>query len=116
MGYAHSVEVWQGEGMIGGLYGLRMGAAFFGESMFSRERDGSKIALAWLVARLRAGRFRLLDTQFTTPHLERLGARSVPRRHYHELLEHALMRRGDFYSLGGDVSPEDVVQLVTHKS
>ena len=116
MGYAHSVEVWRGDEMIGGLYGLQMGAAFFGESMFSRERDGSKIALAWLVARLRAGRFRLLDTQFTTPHLEGLGARAVPRRHYHELLEHALMRRADFYSVGTDATPEDVVQLITQRS
>ena len=76
MGYAHSVEVWQKDQLIGGLYGLRLGAAFFGESMFSNARDGSKIALAWLIARLRAGRFTLLDTQFTTPHLERLGAGS----------------------------------------
>ena len=116
MGHAHSVEVWQGEEMIGGLYGLRLGAAFFGESMFSRRRDGSKIALAWLVARLRAGEFTLLDTQFTTPHLESLGARAVPRAHYHELLDRALMRRGDFYSLAADVPPETVVQLITHKS
>ena len=116
MGYAHSVEVWQNESMIGGLYGLRLGAAFFGESMFSGARDGSKIALAWLVARLRAGRFTLLDTQFTTPHLERLGARLVPRGHYHELLERALMRRGDFYSLTADTSASDVIQLITQRS
>ena len=116
MGYAHSVEVWQDDALIGGLYGLRLGAAFFGESMFSHRRDGSKIALAWLVARLRAGEFTLLDTQFTTPHLESMGARAVPRAHYHELLDRALMRRGDFYSLAADVSPETVVQLITHKS
>ena len=116
MGYAHSVEVWRQDALIGGLYGLRLGAAFFGESMFSRERDGSKIALAWLVARLRAGRFTLLDTQFTTPHLEGLGARLVPRGHYHELLERALMRRGDFYSLTVDTSASDVVQLINQRS
>ena len=116
MGYAHSVEVWQNDSMIGGLYGLRLGAAFFGESMFSGARDGSKIALAWLVARLRAGRFTLLDTQFTTPHLELLGARLVPRGHYHELLERALMRRGDFYSLTADTSASDVIQLITQRS
>lgn len=116
MGYAHTVEVWQGDNLVGGLYGLRLGAAFFGESMFSRERDGSKIALAWLVARLRHGRFTLLDTQFTTPHLEGLGARSVPRAHYHELLERALTRRGDFRALPVDTQPSDVVQLITQRS
>lgn len=116
MGHAHSIEVWQGPDLIGGLYGLRLGAAFFGESMFSRKSDGSKIALAWLVARLRAGDFGLLDTQFTTPHLESLGARAVPRAHYHELLDRALARRGNFYSLAADVPPERVVQLITHKS
>ena len=116
MGYAHSVEVWCDQVLIGGLYGLRLGAAFFGESMFSQERDGSKIALAWLIARLRKGRFTLLDTQFTTPHLESLGARLVPRGHYHELLERALMRRGDFYSLTVDTSASDVVQLITQRS
>lgn len=116
MGHAHSVEVWQGPDLIGGLYGLRLGAAFFGESMFSRRRDASKIALAWLVARLRAGGFTLLDTQFTTPHLESMGARAVPRAHYHELLDRALGLRGDFYSLPADASAETVVQLITHKS
>ena len=116
MGHAHSIEVWRDEEMIGGLYGLRLGAAFFGESMFTRRRDGSKIALAWLVARLRAGEFTLLDTQFTTPHLESLGARAVPRAHYHELLERALSRRGNFYSLPADASAEMVVQLITQRS
>ena len=116
MGYAHSIEVWQDDALIGSLYGLRLGAAFFGESMFSRARDGSKIALAWLIARLRAGRFTLLDTQFTTPHLESLGARLVPRGHYHELLERALMRRGDIYSLTVDTSASEVVQLITQRS
>ena len=84
--------------------------------MFSHGRDASKIALAWLVARLRAGEFSLLDTQFTTPHLESLGARAVPRAHYHELLDRALSRRGNFYSLAADASPSGVVQLITHKS
>lgn len=116
MGYAHSIEVWRDEDLIGGLYGLRLGSAFFGESMFSGARDGSKIALAWLVARLRAGRFTLLDTQFTTPHLESLGARLVPRAHYHELLERALMRRGDIYSLTVDTSASEIVQLITQRS
>lgn len=116
MRHAHSIEVWRDNRLIGGLYGLRLGAAFFGESMFSAERDGSKIALAWLVARLRVGGFTLLDTQFTTPHLEGLGARSVPKAHYHDLLERALTRRGDLYSLAADCSPGEVVHLITHKS
>ena len=116
MGYAHSIEVWQDDAMIGGLYGLHLGAAFFGESMFSRERDGSKIALAWLVARLRKGGFTLLDTQFTTDHLESLGARAVPRAHYLDLLDRALNRRGKFYSVEAELQPSEVVQLITHRS
>ena len=116
MGYAHSIEVWCEQDLIGGLYGLRLGAAFFGESMFSRQPDGSKIALAWLVARLKAGNFTLLDTQFTTPHLERLGARAVPRAHYHELLDRAMSRRGDFHALPSAYSPSAVVQLITQTS
>lgn len=116
MGHAHSVEVWRDDELVGGLYGLRLGAAFFGESMFSRMRDGSKIALAHLVARMRAGGFTLLDTQFTTPHLESLGARAVPRPHYHDLLARALTRRGDFYSLGEEVATSEIVQLITQRS
>lgn len=116
MGYAHTVEVWRDRRLVGGLYGLRLGGAFFGESMFSRERDSSKIALAHLVARLGAGGFTLLDTQFTTPHLESLGARSVPRSYYHDLLARALTRQGDFYCLDAEVAPADIVQLITHRS
>ena len=116
MTYAHSVEVWRDDQLIGGLYGLHLGGAFFGESMFSQARDGSKIALAWLVARLKAGGFTLLDTQFTTAHLESLGARSVPRAHYHELLDRALAKPGNFNALPADYSPSGVVQLITHKS
>ena len=116
MGYAHSVEVWQDDRLVGGLYGLHIGSAFFGESMFSTARDSSKIALAWLVARLNAGGFTLLDTQFTTPHLESMGARAVPRQHYHELLDRALAKRAEFNSLPADYSPSGVVQLITHKS
>ena len=116
MGHAHTVEVWQDGRLVGGLYGLRLGGAFFGESMFSRVRDGSKIALAHLVARLGAGGFTLLDTQFTTPHLESMGARAVPRSYYHDLLACALTRRGDFYCLDADVTPSAVVQLITQRS
>lgn len=100
MGHAHSVEVWQDEALIGGLYGVRLGAAFFGESMFSRARDASKIALAHLVARLRAGGFRLLDTQFTTDHLERFGATTVTRACYHRMLEQSIREPADFHALG----------------
>ncbi|MEM7742992.1 MAG: leucyl/phenylalanyl-tRNA--protein transferase [Pseudomonadota bacterium] len=112
MGYAHSIEVWQADRLVGGLYGLALGTAFFGESMFSAERDGSKVALAWLVARLRIGGYTLLDTQFTTAHLESLGARAVPRAHYHQLLERALLRRGDFRRLGMDTTPDDVIGII----
>ncbi|MBV8907413.1 MAG: leucyl/phenylalanyl-tRNA--protein transferase [Sphingomonas sp.] len=89
-GHAHSVEVWLAGELVGGLYGVKLGRAFFGESMFSRERDASKIALAWLVARLRTGNFTLLDCQFMTEHLASLGAISVPRETYVALLSAAL--------------------------
>jgi leucyl/phenylalanyl-tRNA--protein transferase len=89
-GHAHSVEVWHGGSIVGGLYGVKLGRAFFGESMFSRMRDASKVALAWLVARLKAGNFTLLDCQFMTEHLASLGAVSVPRETYVALLSAAL--------------------------
>ena len=89
-GHAHSLEVWQGSTLVGGLYGVKLGRAFFGESMFSRQRDTSKVALSWLVARLRAGNFTLLDCQFMTEHLASLGAISVPRENYVALLSAAL--------------------------
>jgi leucyl/phenylalanyl-tRNA--protein transferase len=93
-GHAHSIEVWQdgdaGRALVGGLYGVKLGRAFFGESMFSRAADASKVALAWLVARLNAGNFSLLDCQFMTPHLATLGAVSVARETYVALLSAAL--------------------------
>jgi leucyl/phenylalanyl-tRNA--protein transferase len=89
-GHAHSVEVWNGGALAGGLYGVKLGRAFFGESMFSREADASKVALAWLVARLKVGNFTLLDCQFMTEHLASLGAISVPRETYVALLSAAL--------------------------
>jgi leucyl/phenylalanyl-tRNA--protein transferase len=90
-GHAHSIEVWGADGALaGGLYGVKLGRAFFGESMFSRAADGSKVALAWLVARLKAGNFMLLDCQFMTEHLASLGAVSVPRETYVALLSVAL--------------------------
>jgi leucyl/phenylalanyl-tRNA--protein transferase len=93
-GHAHSIEVWHaaepGGELVGGLYGVKLGGAFFGESMFSRMPDASKVALAWLVARLKVGGFSLLDCQFMTEHLASLGALSVPRKTYVELLSTAL--------------------------
>ncbi|OHC98578.1 MAG: leucyl/phenylalanyl-tRNA--protein transferase, partial [Sphingomonadales bacterium GWF1_63_6] len=86
IGYAHSVEVWEGEELVGGLYGVALGQAFFGESMVSRRTDASKVALAWLVARLRFGGFTLLDCQFMTEHLRSLGAVEIAQRDYLQLL------------------------------
>lgn len=86
IGYAHSVEVWEGEELVGGLYGVALGRAFFGESMVSRRADASKVALAWLVARLRFGGFTLLDCQFMTDHLHSMGAVEISQRDYLQLL------------------------------
>ncbi len=88
-GYAHTMEVWAKDEMIGGVYGIALGGAFFGESMFSNDRDGSKIALTWLVDHLRRAKFALFDTQFITPHLTSLGAIEVPRDAYRALLNEA---------------------------
>ena len=89
-GFAHSQEIWRGGRLVGGVYGVVLGRAFFGESMFSAETDGSKLALAHLVARLRAGGFVLFDTQFLTPHLASLGAVEISRAEYHRRLAAAL--------------------------
>ena len=94
VGHAHSIECWHDGKLVGGLYGVKLGRAFFGESMFSRMTDASKVALAWLVARLKAGHFTLLDCQFITPHLESLGAMTVSRDHYVGLLTSALSSGG----------------------
>ncbi len=88
-GHAHSIEVWLEDGLVGGLYGVVLGGAFFGESMFSTARDASKVALVHLVARLRLGGFSLLDTQFVTAHLSQFGACEVPRDAYKAMLERA---------------------------
>lgn len=96
-GFAHSVECWQRGRLVGGLYGLALGGAFFGESMFSRATDASKVALVHLVARLRFGGFTLLDTQFVTEHLKRFGAIEIPRADYLKWLSSALSRDATFY-------------------
>jgi leucyl/phenylalanyl-tRNA--protein transferase len=98
-GDCHTVEVYDGENLIGGLYGVSLGRAFFGESMFHRVRDASKIALVHLVARLKAGGYRLLDTQFVTEHLRTFGAIEVSRPVYHKLLDAALVGSADFTAL-----------------
>jgi leucyl/phenylalanyl-tRNA--protein transferase len=107
-GHAHSVECWQEGQLVGGLYGVKLGRAFFGESMFSTRTDASKVALAWLIARMKVGGFELLDCQFMTDHLASLGAISVPRPDYVGLLAGALgsgAARGGFGRLAG-VPPE----------
>ncbi|WP_114226999.1 MULTISPECIES: leucyl/phenylalanyl-tRNA--protein transferase [Sphingomonas] len=130
LGRAHSVEVWRSGSLVGGVYGVRLGRAFFGESMFSRATDASKVALAWLVARLRAGGFTLLDCQFITDHLASLGASVVSRDDYVALLGEALGasvtassapgesvaagslagREGDFGALDGLLASAGVVE------
>ncbi|MEP3330293.1 leucyl/phenylalanyl-tRNA--protein transferase [Sedimentitalea sp.] len=114
-GYAHSLEVWDGTDLVGGVYGVTVGAAFFGESMFSRRTDASKIALAYLVDRLRQAGFQLFDTQFLTEHLASLGAVEIPRGSYHERLDEAIVRHADF---GGPPVPtaQDVIQRNTQTS
>ena len=106
MGFAHSVECWQGGELVGGLYGVSLGGAFFGESMFSRADDASKVALAHLVLRLRKGGFQLLDTQFTTAHLSRFGVFEIPREDYRRLLTKAVSGQATFYS--GAVSEDEL--------
>ncbi|MGD9535880.1 MAG: leucyl/phenylalanyl-tRNA--protein transferase [Alphaproteobacteria bacterium] len=103
-GYAHSVETWQDDRLVGGLYGVALGGAFFGESMFSIMRDASKVALVALVERLRRGGFLLLDTQFVTAHLRTFGATEVPRSQYLARLAEALSRPASFYSEDGPVA------------
>lgn len=109
LGFAHSLEVWDGDQLIGGVYGVSLGAAFFGESMFSRRRDASKIALAYLVDRLNQGGYSLCDTQFITPHLASLGGREIARSTYRKLLAEALPNEGDF--LGPEIpDPHSLLQ------
>ena len=98
-GDCHTVEAYKDGKLAGGLYGVSLGRAFFGESMFHNERDASKVALVHLVARLKAGRYRLLDTQFVTDHLRTFGATEVSRPAYHKLLDAALVGEGDFGAL-----------------
>lgn len=115
-GYAHSVEVWMDGALAGGLYGVALGGAFFGESMFTNRTDASKIALVHLVARLRVGGFSLLDTQFVTDHLKSLGAQEIRRGDYHRRLAEALREPADFWRLSRRESPQSILQLSTQTS
>jgi len=109
MGHAHSVECWRDGVLAGGLYGITLGGAFFGESMFSLANDASKVALVHLVARLHAGGFTLLDSQFITSHLSQFGAREIPRATYRRRLAEALKVNADFYR---DFGYDDLAALV----
>ena len=111
-GLAHSVEIWDQNTLIGGLYGVCLGGAFFGESMVSRQRDASKLALCHLVARLKVGGFRLLDCQFMTDHLKQFGVHEIPRSHYQRLLKSALSHPGDFYHLPHSIRGEDISTIL----
>ncbi|MCI0467264.1 MAG: leucyl/phenylalanyl-tRNA--protein transferase, partial [Beijerinckiaceae bacterium] len=104
IGRVHTVECWADDVLAGGLYGVHLGAAFFGESMFHRKTDASKVALVHLAARLSKGGFRLLDTQFVTPHLASLGAIEVPKQAYRRRLADALAHEGNFWSWPRDVA------------
>ena len=113
-GHCHTIEVYDGDRLVGGLYGVSLGRAFFGESMFHRARDASKIALVHLVARLKMGGYELLDTQYVTDHLKIFGAVEVPKRRYHRLLEQALHGDADFSALAVDrtISGEEALVIV----
>ena len=116
MGFAHSVECWREERLVGGLYGVSLGAAFFGESMFSRASDASKVALVHLVYRLRKGGFELLDTQFQTPHLRQFGVVEIPREDYRTRLARAVRRPAQFPEDVSAVEFESFLQSITQTS
>ncbi len=111
MGCCHSVETWRSGELVGGLYGVRLGAAFFGESMFARETDASKVALVHLVARLNFGGFRLLDAQFVNNHLKQFGCYTVPKKEYRPILDEATEADADFFAFTGDNNIEEVLRL-----
>lgn len=115
-GLAHSVECWRDGRMVGGLYGVALGAAFFGESMFSTERDASKVALAHLTARLKFGGYTLLDTQFITDHLQQFGAVEIPRADYRRRLRNALPGLADFYRFSAGATGAEVLQAISQAS
>ena len=113
MGCCHSVESWRDGELVGGLYGLRLGAAFFGESMFARATDASKVALVHLVARLNFGGFKLLDAQFVNEHLRQFGCYKVPKKEYRPVLDAATEADADFFAFTGDNNFDQVLQLAS---
>ena len=115
-GVAHSIEIWDDDDLVGGVYGVTLGTAFFGESMFSRARDASKIALAYLVDRVRQDGFTLFDTQFLTPHLARLGAVEITRETYRARLDQALLAQARFDADAPIPTPDQVLQRITQTS
>jgi leucyl/phenylalanyl-tRNA---protein transferase len=114
-GYCHTVEAWQDDRLVGGLYGVALHGAFFGESMFSIERDASKVALVYLCARLIRGGFSLLDTQFVTDHLKQFGAIEVERPEFHLRLERALAHDADFSVMPRDAPPAQVLEAFAER-
>lgn len=111
-GYCHTVETWQDGKLVGGLYGVALAGAFFGESMFSTERDASKVALVYLCARLLYGRFSLLDTQFVTEHLRQFGTIEIDRAEFHTMLEGALAHEASFLRLPTDAPAEQILAVI----
>jgi leucyl/phenylalanyl-tRNA--protein transferase len=111
-GHCHTVETWQDGKMVGGLYGVALNGAFFGESMFSTARDASKVALVYLCARLIHGRFTLLDTQFVTEHLKQFGTVEIDRTDFHVKLEKALAQKADFLALPKDAGPDVILNTI----
>ena len=111
-GYCHTVEAWAGGRLVGGLYGVALNGAFFGESMFSNARDASKVALVFLCARLIAGGFSLLDTQFVTEHLRQFGTMELDRNAFHALLEKALAPQANFTALPSSAAPEQILDII----
>jgi leucyl/phenylalanyl-tRNA---protein transferase len=108
-GYCHTIETWADGRLVGGLYGVALNGAFFGESMFSFHRDASKVALVYLCARLVHGGFSLLDTQFVTEHLKQFGAIEIGRAEFHRRLERALAHRADFCALSADAGADQIL-------
>ncbi|MBO9427074.1 leucyl/phenylalanyl-tRNA--protein transferase [Labrenzia sp. R4_1] len=112
MGHCHTVETWQDGDLVGGLYGVSLNGAFFGESMFSFKTDASKVCLIHLVARLKKGGYTLLDTQFVTGHLAKFGTLEVPKDEYNVLLSSALQRETDFYALSTKATGADILSIL----
>nr|WP_305889125.1 leucyl/phenylalanyl-tRNA--protein transferase [Parvularcula maris] len=115
-GFAHSVEAWDGEELVGGLYGVSIGSAFFGESMFSRRTDASKVALCHLVGRMKMAGYRLLDTQFQNAHLKRFGCVEVTASRYALMLSEALNHHASLEAFGGQIAGSSILQSITQTS